>query len=261
VLHKRYQRLNADEKGLLRILTSEGKSLNQLVKLTGLNKTTIYYIVRGIKPPQWRKLEINLPEEKVGELIGAFAGDGNYYWHKTISPKHKITYCLSNITDKEYAWYISNLLKKLNLNSMIFVNKKQNRIDVTVNSKEFIAFIKRYLVWEKDKAHTIRLRNNVENYSNKFLIGFARGLMDTDGFLNEGNAICACISKRLIDNLDKIFKKFKIITSRRCVKRERPRRDLYYVRALREKLNNYNKYIGFSNEYKQKHLNRILKKK
>ena len=83
--------------------------------------------------------------------------------------------------------------------------------------------------------------------------------MDTDGFLNSGNVACACISKNLINNLSKIFIKFKLEITRKVAVRGGNRRPLYYVRVRRESLQEYSKLIGFSNSHKSKQLNNIFR--
>lgn len=263
-MRQKYERLSEEVKSTLRRLTLEGRSLNALSKITGLGKTTIYYQVKSLKPRQWRKMEINISEFEIGELIGAFAGDGNYY-HRKYEPngnqdsRYRIRYFLSLISDKNYANYLIYLLKRLNLNPGKSVREKENTICVNVNSKEFSEFIKKYLMWEDDKTFSIRLKKEINNYSYDFLRGFARGLMDTDGFLNDGNAACACISKRLIDSLGDIFTMFQITHSRRSLQPPgKNRRMLFYARVLKAGLLNYKKHIGFSSDYKRDKLISIL---
>ena len=82
--------------------------------------------------------------------------------------------------------------------------------------------------------------------------------MDTDGFMNNANAACACISKRLMNNLADIFAKFQIIHSRTSLNRGGNTRELFYVRVLKAGLDNYNQKIGFSSDYKKEKLLRIL---
>ncbi len=142
---------------------------------------------------------------------------------------------------------------------MQFISKKDNKIDLTINSKDFYEFIKGYLIWDTNKTLSIRLKDKLSNYSNEFLIGFTRGLMDTDGFLNDSNVVCACISIKLMDNLAEIFAKFNIKTSRTVVKGKENKKDLFYVRVLKEGLTEYQNLVGFSNGYKQEKLKNILK--
>ncbi len=259
------QRLSSQDLLLIRKLTDEGKSLNYLSGLIGAGKPTIYYQVRKFKPRIKKDFIVNLNDFQIGELIGAFAGDGNYYHRKydykiNKSSHYKIRYRLSSLTDIHYANYLIRLLKKLGLNPYIIKKKNGNCIELTVNSKSYIEFIQKFLIWEKDKTYSIRLKENLESYSNDFLRGFARGLMDTDGFLNPANSVCVCISERLIDNLSDIFIKFDMEITRTSVKRGENRRELFFVRVKRKSLEKYEESIGFSNEYKKKALIRILGK-
>ena len=74
------------------------------------------------------------------------------------------------------------------------------------------------------------------------------------------NAACACISKKLIDNLSEIFEKFQLKISRNSILPSGNRRELFYVRVLRSTLDEYNKVIRFSNNYKREKLLSILEK-
>lgn len=157
-----------------------------------------------------------------------------------------------------YAKYLIELLKKLNLNPHLLRRPNYNTIDVSVSSFSYLSFIKKYLEWDEDKTFSIRLRKPIKDYSENFLKGFARGLMDTDGFLNSSNVACACISKRLMNNLSSIFIRFGFIITQKTVVRGGNRRPIHYVRVRRESLENYGEMIGFSNIYKNKALKRIL---
>lgn len=253
----KYARLNSEEKENIKKMTLEGKSLRDIVRETGFGITTIYYQVRKFKPKQQKDFIVNLQDKEIGELIGAFAGDGNYHYEKY---NYRVRYCLSLITDKDYANYLRDLLRKFNLNPYIITRKKDNSINLTIKSKAYINFIQKFLIWEKDKTFTIRLKNELNEYSEEFLQGFARGLMDTDGFLNEGNAACGCISQQLMNNLADIFKKFDIDFSRTSRKPYGNNRELFLVRALRTGLKNYSNSVGFSNNYKREKLYKILNK-
>lgn len=263
MIRTKNQRLANKEILLIKKLTNKSKSLRFISKQLGLNITTIYYQVRKFKPKRQKDFVVNLNDFQIGELIGAFAGDGSYF-HKDYDYKGNRTghyttrYFLSLKTDEPYANYLAELLTKMNLHPMKFIRKEDNVIHLTVYSKSFIKFIKSYLAWEKDKTLTIRLKDNFFVYSNDFLRGFARGLMDTDGFLNKSNAACACISKHLMSNLSEIFRKFGINHSQKKLKRKGNQRDIYYVRAFKENIDIYEKLIGFSNDFKSRKLKEIV---
>ncbi|MDP1729049.1 MAG: LAGLIDADG family homing endonuclease [archaeon] len=261
----KFQRLSKDEKKTIWKLTEEGKSLNKISRLMGINKNTVYYNVLQIKPKINRKIIFdNISEKEGGELIGAFAGDGSYYHQnydkkKKNSVQHRIRYHLSLQDDIDYAKYMLRLLKKINLNPHIIKNEKIGRLDISLSSKSFIELIKKHLIWKKNKTLTIGLKHHLKNYSRDFLVGFARGLMDTDGYVEISNASCACISKRLIHNLISIFDFFKI-KYKLTEKVRKNRKKLFLVRVYRESLNNYFEIMGFSNPYKLKALKQILKR-
>ena len=262
----KHQRLSSEELILIRKLTNEGKSLNYLSNLIGVGKPTIYYQVRKFKPRIKKDFIVNLNDFQIGELIGAFAGDGNYYHEKenknylNRGSHYRVRYFLTFSKERDYANYIKGLLNNLNLNSHI-IERDKSVLIVTVNSKEFINFIKEYLDWKSDKTFTIKLKKKLSEYSDEFLCGFARGLMDTDGFLNSGNVACACISKELINNLADIFTKFNMDITRTALNRGGNTRTLYFVRVRSRSLIEYSKFIGFSNSHKAHSLKKILEKR
>lgn len=257
------QRFSEEELLLIMKLTNKGKSLNYLSNLLNVGKSTIYYQVRKFKPRKKKDFVVNLNDFQIGELIGAFAGDGNYFHHEyernnpEKETKHRVRYFLTYKTEKDYVEYLKNLLINLNLNPKI-INRDNSVLIINVYSKEFISFIKDYLIWEGDKTFTIRLKKELSQYSDEFLRGFARGLMDTDGFLNLGNVTCACISEKLIDNLSDIFTKSGLEITRRFLKRGGNTRPLHFVRVRRKSLKNYAQFIGFSSKNKINQMNDLL---
>jgi hypothetical protein len=265
-MKQKYERFSTEDLKLIRKLTDEGKSLKYLSDLFNVRKNSIYYQVRKFKPRIKKDFVANLSDFQIGELIGAFAGDGNYYhqpYNKDFphrSTHHRIRYSLTYSKEKDYAEYLKNLLFKTNLNPHI-INRNNSDLILTVNSKEYINFIKTYLIWDKDKTLTIKLKNKISENSEDFLKGFARGLMDTDGFLNSSNVICACISKELINNLSDIFVKFGLNITRTSLNRGGNTRELYFVRVRSASLNEYANLIGFSGQNKLNSLKLILQKR
>ena len=68
----------------------------------------------------------------------------------------------------------------------------------------FLTFIDKYLIHEKNKTLTVRLRRNVEYYSNKFLRGFLLGLMISDGCM-KNKFVFTTISEKLAKNVEEIL--------------------------------------------------------
>jgi hypothetical protein len=81
--------------------------------------------------------------------MGAFAGDGSYYHlgYGNGGGSHHVRFSLSISRDMQYAEYLIDLLKRLNLNPFLFKKEKENAMDVAVNSQDFIEFIKKFLIW------------------------------------------------------------------------------------------------------------------
>ncbi len=187
------------------------------------------------------KFICKLNDFQIGEIIGAFAGDGSFY-HNTHgrSSMYMIRYFLSYQDDKDYADYLANIIGKTNLNTNMFFRKykgKGSTIELRACSKDLYNFIKTYIIWEKsDKTCSIRLIKDISGYSNDFLRGFVRGLMDTDGFVETYNISLGVISEGLINNFKTILDKHKIESKLSIRKnREGNRRNLYICRVLRKK--------------------------
>ncbi len=255
------QRLTKEEKEQIKELTLDKKSLREIVRIMDLNLSTIYYQVRKFKPKQKKAFKPDgLSPQETGELVGAFAGDGSYYHTKAGRASHyKIRYSLCLSKDRIYSEHLSKLLNQLNLKTFLVTNRKGDSCELLVNSKDYGEFLKKFLSWEGKKTYSVCLKEPLEKYDVNFLKGFARGLMDTDGFVESSNVAIGCVSKGLIEGLLKIFDKFQI-GYKLSKKVKEGRKDLFLVRVPRRFLDKYSCEISFSNPYKLQKLNSILKK-
>ncbi len=195
------------EKEKLFRLIKQGKSLNEICKEMRLKKTTAYYYVRKIRGRKIKPVVIDTSdEEKIGEFIGVFAGDGSYFYDKK---RFKHVICISfNRKERFIAEYYANVIEKIAKKPYIYYRK--NVVVVRVVSKEIISFIKNFLEWNGKKAHTVSLKKNVNKLSTKFLIGFLRGLIDSDGYVRKGRKeiYFGSVSEKLIHNFTKILDLF-----------------------------------------------------
>lgn len=203
-------RLNDETRAKIKVLVKEGNSLNKISNLMKVNKTTVYYWYRKIKKPK-RKIAVNrnLSDELLGEFIGIFAGDGSYVMDRLYH--HQITIHI-NKNDKKYASHIRKLMKLIfSKNPYNYVSEKEGVVRIRIRSKDGYILLRRYLDWEHTKTQTVRLRY-VSEVSLRFLIGFLRGLMDTDGHIdkNLNYATFATISERLAENIRYGLDKFQI---------------------------------------------------
>lgn len=260
----KYQRLEKGEIEIIKRLTLKGKSLREISKILNLNITTIYYQVRKFKPKQVKDLNPSgLNDEKIGELIGAFAGDGSFYksvYKRARHYKIRYTLCTKTKEEQEYIDYLMRLLLKLNLNPHVSFRRNEGCADVGVNSKEYIQFIEKFLIWEDKKTYSVQLRNSINSYNQEFLRGFVRGLMDTDGWVGESSVFCGSVSKNLIENLAAIFDTLGI--SYKLSKRNPKgnQKEFNLIRVPKNNLQKYLEIIGFSNLAKLNKLKTILKK-
>lgn len=174
------RRLLETQLELIRTLASRGLSLNQIANCTGVKKSTVGYHLRRNSPIDKRIVTREPSPEEVGELVGAFAGDGNY--HLDSGYRHATSFFISDGEPDYASWLISELKVRMGLSPWIF--KKPGCVMIRVISKDFALLIRRYLSWERPKSSTVSLAGQVQDYSDAFLVGFMRGLLDTDGYTN-----------------------------------------------------------------------------
>lgn len=191
-------RLTKSEVNTIKKLIKNGFSLNRISKEMNTSKSSIYYWYRQFSKNKIKNVVINRNlEEEIGEIVGAFCGDGNFYLGK------KYTYRIRFFLSGNELEYSRNLNRRL-LN--IFgksgnILKYSNLIIIDIFGKDIINFIKSFVKWDNNRTKSIELVNKPEKYSNKFLIGFCRGLFDTEGWIVKNNLMINCYSKNLMKNL------------------------------------------------------------
>tara|TARA_Y100000034_G_C6806195_1_gene362002 strand:- start:353 stop:1033 length:681 start_codon:yes stop_codon:yes gene_type:complete len=220
--------------------------------------------VRKFKPKQKKDFVCNLSDFQIGELIGSFAGDGNFYYSSHGRSGHyRIRYYLSYKDDMDYSKYLSHLLEMMNLRTNTFFKKYKGKlsvIELVVRSKDFYKFIRKYLIWEGKKTYSVRLKSYINGYSDDFLRGFVRGLMDTDGFVEISGVAFGVVSRDLVLNFEAILSKFNIGSKLSIKPGKGNCKDCYLCRIPRRYLELYNEIFGFSNLRKINSLMKILSK-
>ena len=161
-------------------LICRGISLNRLSKITGINKSTLYYHYRRLFGKKYEEIKIDeTNSEKIGEFIGIFAGDGNYTFNKK-TYHHRIR-IYTGAHEIDYSNYLKSFLSRLfNKSPRTFLTKEKNVVVNLYYSKEIYGLIMKYLFWEGKKTYTVMLKD-FENLGTDFIIGFLRGLFGTDG--------------------------------------------------------------------------------
>ena len=86
-------------------------------------------------------------------------------------------------------------------------------IIMELKSKELANFVSKYLSWENKKTKTIRLRNREFLKNKEFLIGFLRGLIDSDGYVRKERKeiYFGTVSKELSNDFIKALDELNLI--------------------------------------------------
>lgn len=209
----------------------EGFSLKHISKVTGLNKTTIYYHTLKQFGRKYRLIIVSDNKENVGEFIGVFAGDGYFNKDKTGHYKTSITI---SIKTSEYIKHLELIFINLFSKSPLIIKRsKYNAVDLRYDSKEIYKLIRKYLFWEGKKHSSVRLLT-IE-HEKEFLIGFLRGCLDTDGHVqkNYKRMYFSTTSISLANQISSILINFGFENRILITRDKRPNKKvLYNVRLL-----------------------------
>lgn len=194
-------RLSSHERHLIRKFYKKGYTITKISHKLNHAPSTVWRHLSGIEnritPVKFNKYLYS----EIGEFMGAFAGDGSL---DLSSGSYKIKITL-NEKEGEYAKYLVNIIHMVfNKNSNIWHFRKEHTLRLTVNGKKLIKIINKFLYFGKDKTHTIRLRKRINYYNKEFLKGYIRGLISTDGYINNSKSLriqYSSVSKNLAKNL------------------------------------------------------------
>ncbi len=235
-------RLNPKIKNKIISLVLKGKSLNYINNLTSVGKTTIYYYMRKLKGRKITLVKIDKRDnERIGEFMGLFAGDGNFYFDKkTYRWRLRITF---NEKDSNLVEYYRNSITKLTSKKPHTYSASSVKI-LALDSKVLTLFILKYLTWFDKKTKNVTLRNKVLLKDEMFRRGFLRGLVDSDGYVRKGRkeiyygSISYNLFKDFLRGLDLFDFKYKTYVQKRegCS-------DYYNVRFSGEEVDKFVKII------------------
>ena len=241
------KRLTESQRLKTKKLAKNGMSLNKICNRMNLSKSLAYYWFRKVKEKKTKDIVINDSlETEIGEIMGAFAGDGSFFKDERYS--YRVRFYLSR---KEY-----NYAKKLNdLLSSIY--KTYGRIYLyesvcilEVTRKRVIEHIREFLTWNGNRTLTIRLRKRPLEYSKNFLTGFCRGMVDTEGWICKNDLMISSISEGLINDMSKSLEILGI-SHMKTVWKAKERKNLRHAIFFNKKNTlDFASKIGFSNERK-----------
>ncbi|OGI12684.1 hypothetical protein A3K64_03875 [Candidatus Micrarchaeota archaeon RBG_16_36_9] len=225
-------------------LSKKGVSLNRICKKLSTPKSATYYWFRKINGKKIKELKIdkNL-ESEIGEIIGAFAGDGSFFKDKNYV--YHIRFHLSKL-EYQYVQKIKKLLENIyKTRARIYSSESVYIIEIT--RKVVIEHIKEFLSWYGKRTLTVKLKKAPTNYSLDFLRGFCRGLVDTEGWICKNNLMIASISKDLINDFSASLNILDIPHLKTVWKNKNRKNLRYAIFFNKQNTMIFKERIGFSN--------------
>lgn len=233
-------------------LINMGISIPKISKKLHVGKSTIYYHYRKIMGRKFPLVKIPNDDKVLGEFLGAFSGDGSFFFDRKIG-HYTISIHLNSSDDKNYGFYLKDLIEK-NFNKKVRIYfKPKKELLLVFYSREIFRLIDNYLNIKGNKTLNISIKKPLRYLSDEFLTYFVRGLMDTDGSMNKDSQILLClISKKMILQVSEILKKVGIDNKIRQRKVRPNEHTLYELKILKKNAMKYLDRVGFSNKHKEK---------
>lgn len=175
------KRLDGEQLKELKNFVKQDFSLNEIKRIMKLKKTTVYYYFRKFKGLTIKQPIIKINNLKIlGEILGIFAGDGSLYFEpKKYGYQVRIHFGIQNI---EYKNYVKNLFEKCFNKKFTEKLDGKRKIIIETKSKRIFEFFHKFLNFKnQEKALTITVKENTLLKNKKFILGFLKGLLDTDG--------------------------------------------------------------------------------
>ncbi|MGD0728522.1 MAG: LAGLIDADG family homing endonuclease [Candidatus Micrarchaeaceae archaeon] len=205
-------RLTSEDKKIIIEPYKSGNSLAKISKLIGRRKTVIYYHTRKQFGRKYKLIKFRISSfEDLGEFLGAFIGDGNFYQEKDF--KYNINFYLS-IHETKHAKHLSKVIKRLfSKEPNLWVYTKGNIIRLKIMGKQVYIKLKEYLDWSNEKYYTIHLKSNLLKHPNYDLLkGIIKGELATDGsvYVPKNRIVLGTCSKLLSEQNRRILEMFEI---------------------------------------------------
>lgn len=225
-------------------LSKRGMSLNKICKKLNISKSVTYYWFRKVNGKKIKELKIDDKlESEIGEIVGAFAGDGSFFKDKNYV--YHIRFHLSKL-EYQYVQKIKNLLENVyKIRARIYSAESVYIIEIT--RKAVAEHIKEFLSWHGKRTLTVKLKKTPTNYSLDFLKGFCRGLADTEGWICKNNLMIASISKNLINDLSTSLNILDVPHLKTVWKNKNRKNLRYAIFFNKQNTSIFEERIGFSN--------------
>ena len=157
-----------------------GGSLASLSLIHTRSKLAIYYYYKKINGKRFVSPHVR-PKwaENEGEIVGIFAGDGSQH-HDTKGRKYQVNVHFGS-RNLLYAHYVQNLFENFFLKSFR-LSDEGACLRLRMESRDIYDYFSNYRAYDPSTKHaTVQLHST--HLPGPFLLGFLRGLFDTDGFM------------------------------------------------------------------------------
>lgn len=228
-------------------MIKEGLSLNKIKRLTGINKSTLYYHYKKINGKKFSGVGIEESDlNRLGEFLGIFAGDGNFYFDKKLY-KYTVRIYLG-LYETGYRKYLNKFLTDFFKKQPRVYERMSHGVEVSeYYSRDIYRLLRKYLAWEDNKTKTIRLKS-LDDKEQEFLIGFLRGVFDTDGGINKkkNKTAFGTASKRLAYQIKNILEQLDLKPGFYKYKNK----DFWYIDLYGERTDKFMKLVKPNNPNK-----------
>ena len=232
-------------------LIRSGVSIPKISHQLNLAKSTIYHHYKKIKGKQSKEAIIPLNDFILGEFLGAFAGDGSFFYDKKYG-HYTLSFHFHAIDDRRYAEYLKEVISKEFKQKARFYQKPPRAMVLVFYSKKIYLLLKAYLGITGAKTERLELLKSMDELSHNFKIGFVRGVIDTDGHVNKhGFIVLSLIAKKLVLQVSEMLHEFGIQNKVALRKKQNNWKDQYELRIPKKEMKAYLSIIGFSNKRKE----------
>lgn len=155
--------------------TPEGRRKGGMTTMRRLHSDPEYAKKTKLKS----RKQISYPQKSslLAEFVGILLGDGG------IKGNHQIAVSYNTETDREYAFYVQEVINKLfGISSSIYPSKKYKAAEIVVSSTNLVEFLTKKSILQKGNKITNKI--DIPQWimeDKEYRISCLRGLLDTDG--------------------------------------------------------------------------------
>ena len=190
----------------------------------------------------------------IGTYIGIWAGDGTQYYDNG----YRIKICCHSKDQRMIGFFRWIMMELFGKTVTDVVHEERNRSLIRFNSKFIYDFVNYHLLFDEKKTHTVRLKDEIKDYSEEYLEGFLLGLTLTDGYLKDKYCFNVT-SKELASNCFQILKGWNLNPKMYIHNREKYGwKDLHMVRLdkknsriLKQKMDYILKTLGYNMQFEE----------